>query len=85
MKDRKWDSMWQSGSPPMREKQDDDPHYDPSGWLCCAAVPGFPFKRVSEMTLEEAQQTICHMIAMRSFDDMAEALAVQTIDHQSRQ
>ena len=41
--------------------------YDPSDWLCCSAVPGFPFKRIAEMTLVELQQTLCHILANEDF------------------
>jgi hypothetical protein len=55
--------------------------YDPSGWLCCAAVPGYPFKRVSQMTIEELQQTLCHIIATDMFNQQGKAVATHWQDN----
>lgn len=60
------------------------PCYDPDKWLCCAAVRGYPFKRVSQMTIEELQQTLCHQLANDWFDMDVRAKATHEPERASR-
>ncbi len=62
--------------PPKKPKR----YPDADKWMVCARTEGYPFKRLGDMTVDELQQVICHLLDERNAANRRDKTIRQLLD-----